>query len=227
MKPPKDNSATELSQNISVEEEIEAFKKFRENGEQGMSTKWRKQTFQSLKEFSENSESKPGSSPEVLALKGRYEDIMYMVERDGIWPPTVSPERDRFCAALCEVLSRLPQETFDKVEDEVRFVLDDPSLKMLAVNAPAPPSSDLSGKSGIDTIVFFRACMDLAPKALIGLIAHEIAHTSIHGKDYRKDEILVNERARKWGFGPELDCLKSEKERCLSTSLDQLGRQSN
>jgi hypothetical protein len=182
-----------------------------------MSIEWRKQTFQSLEEFCRNGEDRPGLSDDEYALIGRHGEIMNMLERDGIWPPTVSLERNRFCEALREVLSRLPQEAFDKVDDKVRFLLDDPSLKMLAVNAPPPPCSDLSGRLGIDTIIFFRICMDLAPKALVGLIAHEIAHSFVCGKDYLEDEVLAKKQAPKWGFGPELACLKSEKARLFKS----------
>jgi hypothetical protein len=42
---------------------------------------------------------------------------------------------------LREVLSRLPQEAFDKVEAEVIFVLEERSLKMLSANALAPSMS--------------------------------------------------------------------------------------
>jgi hypothetical protein len=182
-----------------------------------MSIEWRKQTFQSLEEFCRNGEDKPGLSDDEHTLKGRYEEIMKMLERVGTWPPTVSPERDRFCAALREVLSRLPQEAFDKVDEKVRFLLEEPSLKMPAANAPSPPSSDLSGRVGKDTIVFFRTCMDLAPKALIGLIAHEIAHSFVCGKDYMENEILAKKQAPEWGFGPELACLESEKERLFKS----------
>jgi len=188
-----------------------------------LSIEWRKQTYQSLEKSWHNGGDRPGLSDDEYALIGRYGEIRNMLERDGIWPPTVSPERDRFCEALREVLSRLPQEAFDKVDDKVRFLLDDPSLKMLAVNAPPPPSSDLSGRLGIDTIVFFRLCLDLTPKALIGLIAHEIAHSFVCGKDYLEDKILAEKQAPKWGFGPELACLESEKEQLFKFGLGATG----
>ena len=182
-----------------------------------LSIEWRKQTYQSLEKSWHNGEDRPGLSDDEYALIGRYGEIRNMLERDGIWPPTVSPERNRFCEALREVLSRLPQEAFDKVDDKVRFLLDDPSLKMLAENALSPPSSALSGRVGSDTIVFFRTCLDLAPKALIGLIAHEIAHSFVCGKDYLENEILAKKQAPEWGFGPELACLESEKERLFKS----------
>jgi hypothetical protein len=178
-----------------------------------MSIEWAKRTFESLEKFGRNRDNRSGLTDNEYALVGRYGAITYMLKRDGIWPPTASPENNRFRATLCEVLFRLPQNAFDKVEGEVRFLLDDPSLKMFAVNAPPPPSQDLSGKPGIDTIVFFRTCMDLPPKALIGLIAQQIAHSFVCGKDYSGDEVLAETKAREWGFGIELDCLKCESKR--------------
>ena len=184
-----------------------------ENMRKKMSIEWAKSTFESLEKFGHNGEGRLGLTDDEYALVGRYGAIIYMLKRDGIWPPTKSPENDRFRVTLCEVLCRIPQKAFDKVEGEVRFLLDDPSLKMFAVNAHAPPSRDLSGRPGIDTIVFFRTCMDLAAKALLGLIAHRIAHSFVCGKDYSEDEVLAENKAREWGFGPELACLKRERKR--------------
>lgn len=177
-----------------------------------MRTKWNKQTFSSLKELWQNSEHRPGLAEHVLARRGRYEDILRLIESDRIWPPVVSPGRRKFKAALCEVASRLPEEAFNQVESEIGFVVEDPSVEMLAVNVPAPPLPNGRGKRGIDTIVFFRECLNFAPDALIGVIAHEIAHSFVRGSDYLEDEALVDAKARKWGFGSELDCLARAKE---------------
>ncbi len=45
------------------------------------------------------------------------------------------------------------------------------------------------------------------------LIAHEIAHTFVRDKDCRSKAILAENKAREWGFGAEMDCKESEKER--------------
>lgn len=79
--------------------------------------------------------------------------------------------------------------------------------KMLVANAPAPAPAPSR------TIVFFRGCMSLAPKTLVGLIAHEIAHTSADDKGCRADAKLAENTAREWGFGVELDCYECERER--------------
>ncbi len=176
-----------------------------------MTLEWNKQTFRSLEEIWNTCQDKPDLSIEIHPLVERYEDIVHMAARDGIWPRTASNEKNKFCAALREVLSRLPQATFDRVDDEVRFLLDDPSLKMLALNAPAPPSRNLPDAPQIDTIIFFRRSMDLTPKALIALIAYEISQAFVVGEDSLEKEILATAQVREWGFGAELDCLESDK----------------
>jgi hypothetical protein len=178
-----------------------------------LTIKWTKRTFKSLEQIWQNGHDRPGLSDEEYTQMGRYGEVMFLMERDGVWPTTVSTERSRFCAALREVLCRLPQEAFDKVEEDVRFLFDDPSLKMLAVNAPPPPSQEFNGRKAIDTIVFFRASMRLTPEALIGLIAQQIAHSFVCGKNCREDGILAETKAREWKFGAELNRLKNEQKR--------------
>jgi hypothetical protein len=120
-----------------LKEQIEEFERFCEVGEREMTAKWRDQTFQSLMHAWENSGNEWGASYEALALRNRFEDIMSMIERNRIWPPPTSTWSHSFRGALREVLSRLPQEAFDKVENEVTFVLEERSLKMLAVSFAA------------------------------------------------------------------------------------------
>jgi len=175
-----------------------------------MGKEWSKQTFRSLYDFWRTHESSLGLNEEELELMDRYEDIIRMVEGGRIWPPVASSWRSKFDAALSEVLSRLPQETFNQVESEIGFILEDPSGAILAENVPAPLAPDAK-KLGIDTVVFFRACLNFAPDALVGLIAHEIAHSFARGRNYQEDEAMVVARAREWGFGRELDCLESAK----------------
>ncbi len=175
-----------------------------------MSIEWNKQSFQALKEVWQSGESNPDLSDREIALTARYEGIQCMVESDQIWPLTSSPARQKFNAAFREMLSRLPEEVFYQV-DEIGFILEDPALDYLAANVPAPGSGD-GGKLGIDTIVFFRACLNFAPEAMIGLIAHEIAHSFVRGRDNREDEAFAEDKAREWGFGDELNCLALAKE---------------
>jgi hypothetical protein len=182
-----------------------------------MSIEWNKQSFQALKKLWKSGENKSGlSDREIAALKGRYGEIKCMVESDRIWPPVPSsPARRKFNEAFREVLSRLPEEVFDQVQSEIGFVLEDPTVEFFATNVPAPPSGDVGGKLGIDTIVFFHTCLNFAREAMIGLIAHEIAHSFVRGRDNREDEALVNDKAREWGFGDELNSPALAKEALL------------
>ena len=168
-----------------------------------MSIEWNKQSFQALKEVWQSGESNPDLSDREIALTARYEGIQCMVESDQIWPLIWTPARHKFSAAFREVFSRLPEEVFDQVE-EISFVLEDPEIDYFAANVPAPPSA-------ADTIVFFRKCLNFAPEAMIGLIAHEIAHSFVRGRDNAEDEALVNDKAREWGFGDELNRLALAK----------------
>lgn len=77
-------------------------------------------------------------SPEELELRGRYEDLQRVIEGQ-IWPPSrPSPARKKLIGALREVLSRLPQDVFDRVDGAVGFALDDPMVGAFAMNVPAP-----------------------------------------------------------------------------------------
>ena len=175
-----------------------------------MSIEWNKQSFQALKELWQSEENELDLSDNDKALTARYGGIECIVESDRIWPVIPSPARQKFKAALREVLSRLPQEVFYQVESEIGFVLEDPTLDLLAVSVPAPRSAD--GKLGIDTIVFFRTCLKFAPEAMIGLFAHEIAHSFVGGRDDPENEALADVKAREWGFGEELNCLAVARE---------------
>jgi hypothetical protein len=50
-----------------------------------MSLHWEKQTFQSLKKCWRNGEHRPGWCECEYALIGRYGEILYMLDRDGIF----------------------------------------------------------------------------------------------------------------------------------------------
>jgi hypothetical protein len=177
-------------------------------------------TFLSLEKLYLNSELNAAMSEDELQLIARYGDIQNFVEGDRIWPPVPSPSKQKFIKSLREVLSRLPSEEFDRVESEVAFVLENPEVNAFAMNVKAfpvvinpksPAGPDNIRKLGLDFIVVFRQSYKLSPNALIGLIAHEIAHSFVDGNQYVEDESLVYDKAREWGFGRELDCEKHEK----------------
>ena len=71
-----------------------------------MSIEWNKQSFQALKELWQSEENELDLSDNDKALTARYGGIECMVESDRIWPVIQSPARQKFNAALREVLSR-------------------------------------------------------------------------------------------------------------------------
>ena len=169
---------------------------------------WSRLEFRDLYTSWEASGDQLEASAYARELIARYGDIMNIVKSDNIWPPTASSNQ-LLAPALCEVLSRLPQEDFDFVESNVSFIVEDPKLTPLAFNVPA--KGEMGRKIGLDRIVFFESSWLLSPKALIGLVAHELAHSFVTGKDDTKDELLVNQRVCDWGFQDELICLQREK----------------
>jgi hypothetical protein len=181
-----------------------------------MNIEWNKQSYQSLKEFWQRHASGSDLSAREIALTSRCADIEAIIESDQIWPHGFYDGKRQFMNALREVLSRLPQEDFDKVQSEVGFVLEDPAVDPFAVNIPAPTGPDRlspgsESKIGKDVVVFFRNCLRLSPDALIGLVAHELAHSFVNGEDDIEDEALVDAKARSWGFERETDCKEHEK----------------
>ncbi|MFN0017414.1 MAG: hypothetical protein ACKVP0_04085 [Pirellulaceae bacterium] len=178
-----------------------------------MNIQWSKTCFASLKECWLRSEGRIPDADEI-ALVSRYVTIVQIVGSDRFWPPT-SGAKDAFVPALCEVLARLPEKAFEFVESQISFVLEDPTLDALAVNVPLPEVEDFGRPGGANEtsclIVFYRSAWKLSTNGLIGLIAHELAHSFVGGKDYEEDEAKTDDKAHEWGFEQELLCLENEK----------------
>jgi hypothetical protein len=145
----------------------------------------------------------------------RQEDISYdFLGNDRIWPPFIASNTNHpFIKALVEVLERLPEDAYDKVAEQTSFVVKDP--RFLATNAPfdqyyPPPKSELRVR--FNTIVIFHAALECSHKALVGLIAHEIARGFVTQSDYRTDEKETDLQAIRWGFAEELEALQVAKD---------------
>jgi hypothetical protein len=179
----------------------------------GSHVQWSKLSFRELKAaYFDPKSQQPFSSESKLAR--RYGDVRNFVESDRIWPP-VADSSIMFLPALCEVLSRLPHEVFYSIEEQLGIALELPKAEMLAVNVPAKdfihPQTKKKTKVGTDLIVFFHPSWKLSREALVGLIAHEIAHSYVEGKDYTHDEALADATVREWGFSKELQALEIER----------------
>ncbi len=189
-----------------------------------MAVNWKKQTYQSLVTASYSQVLKPKLSKDEHLLKKRCEDIMQFLgpDSDSIMPRISSAGRIKLDKALTEVLSRLPQNDFDTVVSKIVFVFDDPDFNVYGLNAAAPTSPDNDLPRGVDTIVFFRLALTLSPKSLIGVIAHEIAHSFVSGTYNQEDEDLVDAKVREWGFKREQDALKVQSKSLAKSSPKKL-----
>ncbi|MGD0918975.1 MAG: hypothetical protein ABSB22_21225 [Thermodesulfobacteriota bacterium] len=152
----------------------------------------------------------------------REEDIAYdFLENERIWPPNIAPNREHpFIKALVEVLMRLPNHIYEAVAEMVLFVVEDP--RFMATNAPfnrVYPSCSNSHNVRFDTIVIFHQALACPHNALMGLLAHELAHSFSHLSDYKNDEILVDKLVAQWGFGKELEALEIERQKSMIETL--------
>lgn len=137
----------------------------------------------------------------------RYGNIMNYLGNDRIWLP-IPQAQAKIIPCLCEVLARLPDDDFYTVDDKVFIIVQEDDV--LAWNVPLNRASS----NEICTVIFFKSCTKLSATALIGLIAHELAHTFVDraGADYKSDEDATNAKAQSWGFAFELDCLDTEQQ---------------
>jgi hypothetical protein len=146
----------------------------------------------------------------------RQEDISYYISKNMIWPPTIHvlSHEHPFMKALYEVLERLPEDVFAEVVANVYFVVEFEGLNLLATNAPiiltCPPTPH-SYNLKVSNIIIFNRALELSHPSLVGLIAHEIAHSIHPGPEYHEDEKLADDTAREWGFAAELEALADEK----------------
>ena len=142
----------------------------------------------------------------------RAENITCFLQGDRVWPPNwICHEGSRrFAKSLREVFRRLNDDVYCEV-DELWFVLD--TGELLALNVPRDilclPSSSLYTRS-YDTIFILKCAWQLSDMALVGLLAHEIAHSFAHRQTHSENEDAADALVSEWGFTAELDALKAE-----------------
>ena len=144
------------------------------------------------------------------------------LENDRIWPPFLGANRGHpFVKALVEVLRRLPDEAYDTVSDIACFVVEDPRITACNVpfNRNYPPASN-GINVRFDTIVIFHAALVYSHNALIGLLAHELAHSLISGPDFITDEKSADSLAIQWGFSKELEFFKAERQKKRTCNME-------
>lgn len=153
----------------------------------------------------------------------RQEDIASgFIENDRIWPPFVASQRGHpFVIALIAVLERLPEDVYDVVDAIVSFVVADPQIA--AVNVPFEriyPPAPKGIKVRFDTLIFFESALSFPQKALMGLIAHELAHSLQSMPDYEADERGADALVVRWGFEEELEALRKAQSESRKARAD-------
>ena len=146
----------------------------------------------------------------IMEIRTRIEDIKYtFLEGERIWLPALVPLH--FLVALKKVLVRLPEDDYNKVTDFIWFVVEHPGFT--AQNIPIDRPFIPAGGEKIEcyVIVIFHGALSYSRPALMGLIAHEIAHSFVNGSNYTSDELAADEKAISWGFKKELEALKLEQ----------------
>jgi hypothetical protein len=146
----------------------------------------------------------------------RRDAITYsFIESDRIWPPFIAHDLSHpFMKALLEVLTRLPDDEYYIVESYVSFIVE--VKEIMAANAPFvrtyfPGPGKIEVR--FDTIVFFHTALGYSHKALVAIIAHELAHSIESHPDYKTDEQMADLMVHSWGFQEELESLRIETEK--------------
>ena len=139
----------------------------------------------------------------------RQDEIECFICSDRIWPPLRSHDKARFGSLLRKVLSRLPDSVFDRVTEDIWFVLD---VGFLAANVPYKQTLPASGGPitlTVDMVIIYKRAFELDDKALQGLIVHEIAHTFVEDAyvNHAEVEDKANRLVMEWGLGEELQAL--------------------
>ena len=142
------------------------------------------------------------------------------LENDRIWPPSITSTRGHpFVIALVEVLKRLPDDAYYDVENYVSFVIED--SRFMAFNVPFKriyPTPPNGLEVRFDTIVIFHHALRYPSAALVGLIAHELAHSFGNHQEYKADEEAADVLVRQWGFDEELEALQVEQKKLMQIS---------
>jgi len=150
----------------------------------------------------------------------RQEDISYdFLENDKIWPPVlIANPQHPFTKALINTLERLPDDAYDEISSIISFVVED--SRFAAMNVPFSrqyPSAPKGLEVRFDTIVVFHGALEYTHLALVGLIAHEIAHSVVSLPNHISNEEAADTLIEKWGFGKELEALRAEQKLRLSS----------
>lgn len=170
-----------------------------------------------MNDFSQHFPVSPTSFVEHRSMdsdeKIRSDNIRCFFETDRIWPPTwqFTDCGKRFAKALSDVFWRLDEDSYYGAED-LWFVLD---TGYLAISVPRDiicQETETPYKQSYDCVFISSRAWQLSDKALVGLLAHEIAHSFETRGEHTENEQAADALVRKWGFGAELDALHQPNE---------------
>ena len=146
-----------------------------------------------------------------IALCGRYEHIQNYLSGDWALHGT-NLVRAKYLEPMQELLVRLPENAFDALTDQTNFYFEDPRINTLGVSVQNHRfrRSEVGKEEACFTVIIFKAAANLSSEAVIGLLAHEFAHSFVTVFDDSENERLTNEKLREWGFDPFYQTLLRE-----------------
>ena len=163
-----------------------------------------------------SNEDEFGDIPVINPEELRLVNINLFLTEGHIWPHNI-PNDHPIKIALAEVLRRLPEDDFYQATCDVQIIIE--SMEMLGVSVPFgrtyPQAHLIRFKRdltvALHTIVIFERSLKFSSRALVALVAHEIAHIFENEDEYGKSERVTNDLVVRWGFEKELRQLEEEK----------------
>ena len=153
------------------------------------------------------------------AIRSRYEDIQNYLMGEWALCGTGSV-RKRYELPMREFLVRLPEEAFHVLIDETNFYFEDPTLQAVGVNVRNRCIREPSSGKEFEcfTIIIFKAAYYFDDEAIIGLIAHEFAHSFVDDPDHSENERLTNLKLAEWGYDSFYKSLMDEYQKTKNHS---------
>jgi hypothetical protein len=132
----------------------------------------------------------------------------------GYWE--IFPERPRTLRACWEVLCRLPFETTESLmygETSVVFAPDRVwgfarPWKIPATGIPSAASDITDSVISLKFVYLAPEIEGIEERALVGVVAHELAHVVIGEITGVEAEVRADNLIREWGFGTELEAVR-------------------
>jgi hypothetical protein len=149
----------------------------------------------------------------------RLEDILNSyLESDRIYNrERVSP---KFIRALIDVLRRMPEGDYYEIPDNLIFIVE--TKHILAQNIKLNAYQEVKGvciHESYYVVAIYCTALGYPHNALVGLIAHEIAHSFVDKPDDKSNEDATDALVARWGFQAELQALQKHKEELESSPL--------